>query len=228
MASDEHKALVNEIWSKINTKVTLSKTNSPALPECNVPTCCSCWNYNGSRSNGYGIISHKGKQYKTHRISFEYHHQRPIAPKLFVLHSCDNESCCNPAHLREGTAKDNTNDTKSRNRFSKIKPTKPIGVHERDEYRGFIIYVEDSFLLISSEKDKRIHKISRTKETPLPSGKFIINDSEIIISELVLTESKLFSACREYIYDSHRKKEFYYKKKEQANQQAELQKVGTV
>lgn len=37
-------------------------------------------------------------------------------PTLWILHSCDNPPCCNPQHLREGTAKDNANDRSIRNR----------------------------------------------------------------------------------------------------------------
>jgi hypothetical protein len=33
-----------------------------------------------------------------------------------VLHSCDNPVCCNPAHLRVGTDKDNAADRIARNR----------------------------------------------------------------------------------------------------------------
>jgi hypothetical protein len=41
-------------------------------------------------------------------------------PDQFVLHSCDNPSCCNPAHLREGSAKDNSQDALSRGRLKPL------------------------------------------------------------------------------------------------------------
>jgi hypothetical protein len=206
MASDTDTT-VNEIWSKITKKVTVAEPKT-------TPT--GCWEYNGSRKNGYGVISHKGKLYNTHRVSFEYWHQRPIAPKMFILHACDNEACCNPEHLREGNHKDNTADTRSRDRFTKIKPEKKTGIYDRDEYRGYIIYEEESFLLLSSEKTRQIHKIDKTSTTPLPvvGQKYNHNGTELSI-ERNFTPSSVFSACREYCYDLKRKNDHYNKKKEE-------------
>lgn len=73
-----------------------------------------CWDWLGSKNlAGYGTVSadharHLGEKF-SHRIAlalFELHHEgRPNA-----LHSCDRPICCNPRHLRWGTADDNCND----------------------------------------------------------------------------------------------------------------------
>lgn len=45
-----------------------------------------------------------------HRAALEATLGRPLGAGLFALHSCHQRSCCNPAHLREGTQLDNMAD----------------------------------------------------------------------------------------------------------------------
>jgi hypothetical protein len=82
-----------------------------------------------------------------------------------------------------------------------------------DMYRAYIIHVEDDFFLLVSEKDRKTHKIARTKEAPIPTGKITINNEELTLGDTVFNGSRLFSACREYMYDANRKREVYHKKK---------------
>jgi hypothetical protein len=108
--------------------------------------------------------------------------------------------------------KENTQDTRSRNRFSKIRPTKPTG--NREEWRGFITYVSDDFYIVISERDKLEHKMPRKAEDPLPQGETVLDDGTTVhINSAVITGSALFSACREYMYDKKRKAEFYQNRK---------------
>lgn len=74
-----------------------------------------CWVYHYTdKAKGYGKVRYQGRQWKAHRLAFLLHHRHD--PKGMVLHSCDNPPCINPAHLREGTAKENTFDMVTRNR----------------------------------------------------------------------------------------------------------------
>jgi hypothetical protein len=78
-----------------------------------------CWLWTGYRnSQGYGAVNEGGRTRGAHIWSHELF-KGPVPNGLMVLHACDNPSCCNPAHLRTGTAKENTADCISRGRFKK-------------------------------------------------------------------------------------------------------------
>ena len=65
---------------------------------------------------GYGVMQANGKVNLVTRLVYEEHYGK-INDGMLILHSCDNPSCVNIAHLREGTAKDNHNDMIERNRL---------------------------------------------------------------------------------------------------------------
>jgi hypothetical protein len=81
-----------------------------------------CWEWQGIRfPNGYGCIVIKNhKRALTHRVSYELLHG-PIPEGMLILHSCDNPPCCNPAHLRVGTTRDNIADSKGRGRANRAR-----------------------------------------------------------------------------------------------------------
>lgn len=73
-----------------------------------------CWLYLGQQNEGgYGIISLDGDKWLTHRLMFAIHVRKPKTG-MMVCHICDVPNCINPAHLYEGTAKDNALDKQQR------------------------------------------------------------------------------------------------------------------
>lgn len=76
----------------------------------------SCWPFLRSKNrDGYGHVWVEGRLESAHRFAFMVS-TGPIPAGLSVLHSCDNPSCCNPAHLRIGSQYDNVQDREDRNR----------------------------------------------------------------------------------------------------------------
>jgi hypothetical protein len=78
-----------------------------------------CWPWRGRVSNsGYGAAYFNGRATSAARIALHLSGAFMPAGK-FVLHSCDNKLCCNPAHLRWGTAQENADDREGRGRGRK-------------------------------------------------------------------------------------------------------------
>lgn len=78
-----------------------------------------CWNWTEYKDKkGYGRAWDKSGEVLAHRLSY-MEFIGPIPEGLHILHSCDNSSCINPAHLRAGTNDDNVADRHERNRWHK-------------------------------------------------------------------------------------------------------------
>ncbi len=95
-------------WSRVDK-------NGP-VPE-HKPELGQCWIWTGATgSYGYGNTYRAGKYVNSHRVAFEL----CVGPAddSFVLHKCDNPSCCNPGHLFLGTQKANMVDMATKGRQS--------------------------------------------------------------------------------------------------------------
>lgn len=81
-----------------------------------------CWEWTGPyHRNGYGKFHHaptarNDDWHLAHRLALELTLGRKFSADEFVLHACDNPPCCNPKHLRLGTAADNVKDRERRGR----------------------------------------------------------------------------------------------------------------
>ena len=93
------KSLSERFWAKVNRS-------------------SGCWVWTGAKNRtGYGIIGH-GPTLRAHRVAYELTFG-PIPQGMYVLHSCDNPSCVNPAHLFLGRQADNLQDMKRKGRSNR-------------------------------------------------------------------------------------------------------------
>lgn len=65
-----------------------------------------CWEFTGSKSNGYGKVQRGGVKMPTHQFTWT-RLVGPIPDGLEVDHLCRNRPCCNPEHLEPVTHREN-------------------------------------------------------------------------------------------------------------------------
>jgi len=80
-----------------------------------------CWNWLVHKnSDGYGTFKYNYTSIPAHRMLWLIFNNE-IPEKMYVLHTCDNPSCCNPKHLFLGTQKDNMIDMVNKGRNCNLK-----------------------------------------------------------------------------------------------------------
>lgn len=79
----------------------------------------ACWPWLGARQGNelYGKTSWNMVQMGAHVLALKlYTNEEPDGRQ--TLHACDNGLCCNPAHLRWGSIRDNFDDARVRRRMA--------------------------------------------------------------------------------------------------------------
>lgn len=80
-----------------------------------------CWEWTGSVAGvapmQYAKFSINRTSLRAHRWIYEVTNNVKIREGMYLCHSCDNTICVNPAHLFQGTAKDNMQDCAKKGRL---------------------------------------------------------------------------------------------------------------
>ncbi len=85
-----------------------------------------CWPWRGAKNaSGHGRVKVNGVLALAHRMAYALTNGAIPGSHKFsyhgtvIMHTCDNPQCCNPAHLRAGSQRDNVQDmvTKGRSRI---------------------------------------------------------------------------------------------------------------
>lgn len=111
----------------------------------------SCWEWQACKNRkGYGSFS-PGRKYLSitgtkisHRFAFLFHYGE-INCELQVCHSCDNPGCCNPFHLWQGTAKQNSEDMSLKGRSPRGEKQGSTNLTNADVYAIRAMYATGRF-----------------------------------------------------------------------------------
>ena len=94
----------------------------------NIDQSGDCHVWTGTKTNcGYGVFHFAHRTYLAHRLSFLIFGGQPN--QQVIMHTCDNPSCVNPAHLVAGTYATNMADMDAKGRRN---VTLKVGKHLKD------------------------------------------------------------------------------------------------
>jgi DNA-binding transcriptional regulator YiaG len=160
----------------------------------------------GKISLGYTAAGHP-RPVGAHIISFYLTRGRFPKPGLFICHACDNTLCVNPAHLWEGTPKENTNDAQSKGRFpTREIDTRPIVeiIHFSAEQRALIQETRKQLHIsiydIADLLNLHVSQISRFESggrpnLPKEKAEILFSHLKLPLSNFKVQTSKRRTAC---------------------------------
>lgn len=120
---------------------------------------------------GYGYARSGKRSVRAHRLAWEIE-RGAIPDGLWVLHTCDNRRCINPAHLFLGDVQDNTDDmcNKGRNAKGFRLPHTKLGPLEVLDIRARL---DDGYTVAEVARLFKVHRITITQVRERRSFKYL-------------------------------------------------------
>jgi hypothetical protein len=123
------------------------------------PDPSSCWFWqSGKNAKGYGMFSYESKTIRATHFAYLWATGNLPEKGKVLMHTCDNSSCVNPAHLVLGTQTQNVADMVAKGRQFKGKRPTVLSSHmERFYERKFPFRVkhQDIFALAAQKRQQR-------------------------------------------------------------------------
>ena len=119
-----------------------------------------CWPYLGYKDKeGYGRVHTDNGLIGAHVYAWKLTRKCEVPEGMYILHMCDNSSCCNPNHLYAGTQLDNMRDKRERGHIpSAYALASNLKLHE-----GEIWLIRKLRIPIRSNYPNGRYKFSQTK-----------------------------------------------------------------
>lgn len=148
-----------------------------------------CWIWTAAPDTaGYGQFRYEGKNVKAHRVSFFF--ENGYWPKV-TRHTCDNPPCVNPAHLLDGSHKDNSDDIYARERNNGLTASQVEEIRNIPMSRTIISDVAKRYGL----SEKRVRDIiDGTVWSRLPGAREIVRQksrSKLSIEDIIEIKKEL-------------------------------------
>ena len=118
-----------------------------------------CWEWQGSKSRGYGKLTFNKKVLWAHRAAW-IEKFGDISKGMCVCHKCDNKACINPDHLFLGSQKDNIRDAAKKDRLDRKLTHCPKG-HLYEESNVYLSRGKYKVCKICRNESKKKYRASK-------------------------------------------------------------------
>lgn len=170
------------IFRKYCQEPILKRNDNPITLEWMKEQCLidknDCWNWKNCKDqNGYGIVYYNKQNYYTHRAAYKLKYPEEDISNLIIRHLCHNRLCCNPDHVKSGSRRDNSIDSRDYSKSYKL--TKENVIDIRKDMKNYDFSVKGTISLF----DKSWAEKLRVSDSTISNVRRNLKHKEILINE---------------------------------------------